>query len=133
MSLLDTNIFIRYIVEDDLKKTDRCQKLFEDVVSGKIELYVTDIAIAETIWVLESVYEFSHLKIRNLVEAILVTQNLRFQNKEMLEEAIFLYEKYNIDFIDGYHRAFMRQKGFSSIYSYDTDFDKIPEIERKEP
>ena len=133
MNLVDTNILVRFFTKDDPEKAERCKELLAKGKEGKIDLFISDMVFAELVWVLEKVYLFHREKIKGCLEAILGTENLRFGNKNVLEETIFLYEKYNIDFIDAYHSAFMRQKGFSSIYSYDTDFDKLSEIERREP
>ncbi|MCX5912385.1 MAG: PIN domain-containing protein [Deltaproteobacteria bacterium] len=53
---MDTNLFIRYLVNDDPGKADRVEKLLEQATSGKIRLVTADLVIAEVIWVLESAY-----------------------------------------------------------------------------
>lgn len=37
-----------------------------------------------------------------------------------------LYQLKNIDFIDAYNAVLMRTRKIAAIYSYDTDFDKVP-------
>ena len=89
--------------------------------------------IAEIIWVLEKIYKYEKDAIRFRIEKILNTPNLIFQNKNLLEESISLYEEANIDFIDAYNIILMRENNIEEIYSYDTDFDRVPQIKRKEP
>lgn len=38
-----------------------------------------------------------------------------------------------IDFIDAYNAAVMQARGLQTIYSYDTDFDRLSGIRRLEP
>lgn len=133
MNLLDTNIIIRFLTRDDKKKADKCKKLFQEVIAGRTQLFVSDLTIAEIIWVLEKNYKSDRSDIRVKVEAILNTPNLLFQNKAVLSEGIILYEVYNIDYIDAYHAALMRQFGIKTVYSYDRDFDGFDDVRRKEP
>lgn len=133
MKLLDTNILIRFLTRDHKIKAERCKKLLENAVSGKIQLFVSDLTLAEVVWVLEKFYKCGKPDIRLKIEAILNTSNLIFQNKDLISESIILYDMHNIDFIDAYHLVLMRLKGLKEIYSYDTDFDIFEEIERKEP
>jgi len=48
-------------------------------------------------------------------------------------DALALYGRKNIDYIDAYNAVSMRRFGLTEIYSYDEDFDAIEGIRRKEP
>ena len=133
MKLLDTNVIIRFITRDHPAKAEKLKRLFERVVAGKEQLLVTDLVVAEVIWVLEKVYKLKKPDIRAKVEAILNTPNLFFQNRGVISEGIILYEIYNIDFIDAYHKAFMQKAKIKEVYSYDRDFDAFDDIVRQEP
>ncbi|MGB9612629.1 MAG: PIN domain-containing protein [Candidatus Margulisiibacteriota bacterium] len=133
MKLVDANIIIRFLTKDQKHKAERCKRLFEDAVKGKIKLYISDLTVAEVVWVLEKVYKCSRTDIREKVEAILNTPNLIFQNKEIIAECTILYDIHNIDFIDAYHAVLMSKRDIEEIYSYNTDFDILERIIRKEP
>ena len=76
MRFVDTNIFIRFLKEDIPDKADACEKLFKRAISGKAQLFTTDLVIAEIVWVLESYYELAKNDVREKVEKILNTPNL---------------------------------------------------------
>jgi len=133
MKLVDANIIIRFLTNDHKRKATSCRKLFESVVKGKVALFITDMTIAEVVWVLEKVYKCHRQEIRLKIEAICNTPNLHFQNKELILESIILYDLRNIDFIDAYHAAFMNKEGIKEIYSYDTHFNRLTELVRLEP
>jgi predicted nucleic acid-binding protein len=133
MKLLDANIIIRFLTLDDKQKAQKCRKLFETAIAGKIKLFITDLTVAEVVWVLEKVYKLDKTNIRQKIEMVLNTANLIFQNREIILEAILHYDLYNIDFIDSYHRAFMRPLEIKEIFSYDKDFDVFEDLERIEP
>lgn len=133
MNLVDANIIIRFLTRDHKTKAEKCKMLFEDAVKGRVKLYITDLTIAEVVWVLEKSYRCGKPEVRVKIEAILSTPNLIFQNKEIISECVVLYELYNIDFIDTYQAVLMSKENIKVIYSYDSDFDVFAGITRKEP
>lgn len=132
MKLVDSNVVIRFLTKDDPKKAESCRKLIEKEL-GSDNLLLSDLAIAEIIWVLESVYKLKKDEIKEKTEAILNSKGLNFQNKNLLSEAIIVYSTYNVDFIDAYQAVLMQHADINTIYSYDRDFDKLKNITRIEP
>lgn len=133
MKLVDANIIIRFLTRDDKPKAEKCKKLFEAAAKGEVSLYISDLVMAELVWVLYKFYACNKTAIREMIEIILNTPNLIFENKEVISESSVLFEVRNVDFIDAYHVALMRQRSIRKIYSFDRDFDAFPEIERIEP
>lgn len=132
MKLVDSNIIIRFITKDDSKKAEICRRLIEQELDSE-NLLLSDMAMAEIIWVLESVYKLKKDEIKEKIEAILNSKGLNFQNKILLSEAIIIYSTYNIDFIDAYQSVLMQQNDIDTVYSYDKDYDKLKNINRVEP
>lgn len=133
MIFLDTNIIIRFLTNDDPKKADLCETLFENVKKGKQNLFLSDLVIAETIWVLEGIYKYNKDKLVECIQKILNTPNIEFENKDLLLNAIGLYQLEDIDYIDAYNATVMKYKNIKEIYSYDKDFDMLSEVKRIEP
>lgn len=133
-SFLDANVFIRYLTNDDPAKADRVEKLLDLAASGKERLLTTELVIAEVVWVLESFYKLDNLSIGPMIKAILATQGLEVINGALIEKAVELYMKQNIDFIDGYIVAVMECYKVNEIFSYDKKhLSRINAIHRKEP
>lgn len=84
-------------------------------------------------WVLEKYYHVSKNDIINYVKHILNTPNIHIDDKDILMDAIGIYELENMDFIDTYNAASMSAKGIKLIYSHDKHYDKIADIKRIEP
>jgi len=61
------------------------------------------------------------------------TDSLFIPDKDVVADALVLFARKNIDYIDAYNAVFMKYGGLSEIYSYDEDFDALEEIQRKEP
>jgi predicted nucleic acid-binding protein len=131
---MDTNLFIRYLVNDDPGKADRVEKLLEQAKSGKIRLVTADLVIAEVIWVLESAYGLKNVEITPMVKGILATPGIEVTNAELVGRSLDYYESLNIDFIDGYIAAVMDKMKITDIYSFDKKhISRIRELKRIEP
>ena len=72
----DTNVFLRFLTNDDPAKAKRAETLFLDALRGKIRLATSLLVIAEIIWTLESFYKLEKPDIAAKVEKILNTPNL---------------------------------------------------------
>ncbi len=89
--------------------------------------------IAGLIWTLLSYYRVPKAEVVEKVSVILGTENLFVPDKDVLADALVLYARKNIDFIDAYNAVFMKYQALREIYSYDEDFEMIDDIEREEP
>ena len=133
MRFVDTNIFLRFLVNDIPRQADACETIFRKAVAGEEALYTTDMVIAEIVWVLESYYELSSSEIRTKVEKILNTPNLACDNKEAIIRALALYDEKRIAYIDAYNSCIIQLKGISEVYSYDKHYDRVTWLKRIEP
>ena len=133
MKFIDTNIFIRFLVNDIPQKADACEKIFKNAIARKETLFTTEMVIAEIIWVLESYYELSQLEVQEKVEKILNTPNLICPNKDLILNALTIYVEKNIDYIDAYNALILKNKGITELYSYDKHYDRMDWLTRLEP
>ena len=130
---VDTNVFLRYLTKDDLSKYERCREMFKKALEGEIAISTSGMVIAELIWTLLSYYKLPKAEVIEKVSVIVGTESLFIPDKDALADALVLYGRKNIDFIDAYHAVFMKYHGLREIYSYDEDFDIIEDIQRREP
>jgi predicted nucleic-acid-binding protein len=133
MKFIDTNIFIRFLVNDIPQKADACEKIFKNAVAKKETLFTTEMVIAEIIWVLESYYELPQQEVQEKVEKILNTPNLICPNKDLILNALTIYGEKNIDYIDAYNALILKNKGIKELYSYDKHYDRMDWLIRLEP
>jgi uncharacterized protein len=131
---IDTNLFVRYLTDDDPEKANRVDRLLAEARSGKIELVTAEMVIAELVWVLESAYGLKSIEITPMVKGILATPGIKVTNSSVLTRALEYYEYNNIDFIDGYIAAMMEKLEISELYSFDKKhIPRINRIKRIEP
>jgi predicted nucleic-acid-binding protein len=133
-SFIDTNLFIRYLTNDDPAKAERVAHLLREAAAGKARLVTAEMVIAEVVWVLESSYELKSAEVAPLVRAILATSGLDVLNAPLVARALEHYESRNVDFIDGYIAAAMEKLEITDIYSFDRKhISRIHGLARKEP
>lgn len=127
--LLDANTVIRYLTADDEKKAKRVEKFLRQTTE---KLILTDVTVAEVVWVLESHYEVPKSDIVAKLQLFLTLETVHAA-KPLLSDALTFYWSYNIDYIDAYIAAYAIHHDVDTIVSYDHDLDKIPSISREEP
>ena len=131
---VDTNVFIRYLTNDDPKKADRVERLLKLTIEGKASLITNLMVIAELVWTLESYYGLSRSDIGEKLSLILNTPNLEVPENQRIMKALSLYVEENIDFIDAYNAIFVKEHGISNILTYDKKhFDRLSWLKRAEP
>jgi predicted nucleic acid-binding protein len=130
---IDTNIFLRYLTKDDPSRYEKCREIFKSATEGKIELFTSEMVIAELIWTLLSYYKVSKGEVIEKLSIIVGTENLYIPDKNIIADALLLYSRKNIDYIDAYNAMFMKYYNSPEIYSYDQDFDLVEDIKREEP
>jgi len=116
---VDTNVFLRFFVRDVETFYHKAKDFFEKGESGQLKLETSDLVIAEIVWVLESYYDFSKPEIKEVVETILETKNLKVANNSRVKEAINLYSSGKMDFIDAYNIAYIKAKDFKKVATFD--------------
>lgn len=136
MKYLDANIVIRYLTKDDQRKALACFELFQRLKRGDEQVETNEAVMAEVVYVLSSKanYNLPNDEIRARLLPIISLKGLKLKNKKIYLRALDLYVQYkNLDFEDVLSLAFMERKGIKQIYSYDSDFDRITNMERVEP
>ncbi len=133
MRFLDTNILLRYFTGDDQQKAQRALDLLLRVERGEEKIITSSLVIFETIFTLQRFYQVPRQRIKELILPIISLRGLYLPGKSVYYRAFDLYVTKNISFADAYNAAYMQADQVFSIYSWDTDFDKIEGIVRLEP
>ncbi len=130
----DTNIFVRYLTDDDKEKADRVETLLGEASEDRVRLITSDLVLVELIWVLESSYKVTPAAIAPMIRSILATPGLEVVNGALMAAALDHYEGKDIDIVDGYIAALMEKMNITDIYSFDRKhLARIERIRRIEP
>ena len=123
----DTNIFLRYFLNDLPEQADLAKQYFEKAKKEEIKLIVTSITIFEVIFALDKVYKFEKTKIIELIKAIVSASYLEIEEREVFLRALKLYSSANVDFVDTF--VFSKAKSLDGeVISFDKDIKKLSKI-----
>jgi predicted nucleic-acid-binding protein len=126
---VDTNVFLRFFVNDVATQYEKARALFEAAEAGKIKLETSELVIAEIVWVLESFYGFSRKEVTEVLSTLLFSRNLKIASHTRINEAARLYAAGNMDFIDAYNIAYIRSKEYTKVATFDSKhFKKVDGI-----
>ncbi|MBI5678173.1 MAG: type II toxin-antitoxin system VapC family toxin [Planctomycetes bacterium] len=117
--VIDTNLLVRYLINDDQKKAEAVDNLLDRAAKGEVRIIVPSVVIAELVWVLESFYQLKADAILELAEAIINTSGLDVTDKSTIISALRVYKSKNIDFIDAWIIEFAKERGVKTIYTFD--------------
>lgn len=129
MKLIDANVIIRFLLKDHPIQSPAAKKILKNFQEN---LILSDVAVAEVIWLLTSYYNFSKEQAIEKIYPILSFPNIE-SNKSVLIRAFYFYRNFNIDYIDAYLAAYSEEEKLEGIYSFDKGLDKIKEIKRFKP
>lgn len=135
MRFVDTNVFIRFLTGDDADKARACFELFQRVKRGQDQVTTSEAVLAEVVYVLSSkLYKQAPAEISARLKPILTLRGLHLPHKRGYLAALDLYASIpGLDFEDALTVTQMHREGMVEIFSYDTDFDRVPAITRIEP
>lgn len=133
LHFLDTNILLRYLVGDCDEQAERSLNLLMKVEQGEERVFTSALVIFETVFTLQKFYKVPRQEIAEQISSIISMHNLQLPEKSVYYRAFDIYVSKAISFVDAYNAAYTLTQGHPTIYSWDTDFDKIEGITRVEP
>jgi len=126
---LDTNVLVRWILDDEPRQAARVQRLFEEVREQQLPLLVPSTVMLELEWVLRSRYEFDKSTVLGTFNALLETQELEFQDEPALERALSLYRQGSADFADCLHAGQCGSAGRAPMITFDETAARLPSVD----
>ncbi|MGD2115663.1 MAG: type II toxin-antitoxin system VapC family toxin [Acidobacteriota bacterium] len=116
---LDTNVLVRYLVEDDPGQSPRAVALIERAVESGERFYVSEIVLCEVVWVLSSAYGYSRERIATALGGVLRARQLVIENPEAARRSLDRYAEGSADFADYLILDHCRTNGCDRVASFD--------------
>ena len=132
--LLDTNVLIRHVSGAPADQARAATAVLKGAEAG--DLLLTDVHIAEFVWVLESsIYQADREIVRGTLEGILALPAIKVLNRSLLHDAIDLYGHRSMHWTDAYLVASARAVKAVEVVSFDRFDSKIKGlgVSRREP
>jgi len=115
---VDTNILVRFLVQDDPRQSEAARSLFARC-SVREPAFIGREALIETVWVLESAYGLPPSRVAPVILGLLEAEEIVV---EAAEDAVVAVEAYGAglaDFADHMIVAAARRAGCPTLYTFD--------------
>lgn len=129
MAGLDTNVLVRWIVDDDPRQAARVKRLLEEAVEQESPLFVSSTVMLELEWVLRSRYAFDKSTVLGAFNALLETRELEFQDEPAIERALSFYRQNSADFADCLHAGQCGSARRVPMVTFDRTAARLPGVE----
>jgi predicted nucleic acid-binding protein len=97
------------------------------------ELHLADLIVAETIYVLESVYRVAKPQIAQALRSAIAIDSMVVADSSCLLRALEVHDRYCLDFAEAYLMACAESSGIGGVASFDQSIDRVDFVERIEP
>ena len=125
MPALDTNVLLRYIVQDDETQLAAARRLIRKSIDDGHALFVPITVALEIEWVLRSNFEYSKDRVMAIMSNLLSAAELTFESERAFEVALHLYRDSSADFADCLHIALASQARELPLWTFDKRAAKV--------
>jgi predicted nucleic-acid-binding protein len=126
---LDTNILVRYLAQDDPVQSTVATEIIERRVTERDPGFISTVAIAETAWVLQSVYRFSDEQLASALELVLNADALVVESEIEVNAAAFALKQGEGSFADALTAELGARAGCMHTLTFDRRAARLPEFE----
>lgn len=128
-AFVDTNIIVRHLTGDPPAMATRATAY----LTMASELFLADLIVAETIYVLESFYKTPRDQVATSMRSLVALRSVITVDPALLLRALEVYETDRLDFSEACLVALAESSGVNRIASFDRSIDRVGTIERIEP
>jgi len=125
MRAVDTNLLVRLLVRDDADQADAAEAF---VAKGA---WVSHLVLAETLWVLDAVYDRSSAQISNAIDRLLNHRQLTLQDPDVVAQALHHYRsRPSLGFSDCLVLEIARKAGHLPLGTFDRNLSRLEGTQR---
>jgi predicted nucleic-acid-binding protein len=119
MIALDTNVLLRYLVQDDPMQSPKSAEIIEHRLTRQDPGFVSLVCILEIVWVLNSLYRRSGGQIADHIEMILAADTLEVQNEQEVYQGVIALRSGIGNFEDALISGLGAWRGCSATLTFD--------------
>jgi len=123
---VDTNVLVRFLVRDDQAQFEKARKLIKRELAAGRRVFVSQLVLLETEWVLRSRYGLPKNLIIESISGLLGATDVRFEDGPAIEEALFIWKDTTAEFADCLIGARNRRLGCRATATFDVKASKLP-------
>ena len=125
MIALDTNVLVRYIVQDDPNQAARASRFIDKSISTDNKAFIAVIVLCELVWVLESRYRFSRSQVAAVIEKLLAAGEFMVEARKSVIIAHHHYQVSGADFVDCLLGLLAQDVGCKTVVTFDKKASRL--------
>jgi predicted nucleic-acid-binding protein len=125
MPALDTNVLVRYVVQDDAVQLAAAKRLITRCLSEGQSIFVTVTVVLELEWALRASFGYGKDDVLQVLSSLFSAAELSFESERALEVALQLYREGSADFADCLHVALATHAGEQPLWTFDKGAAKV--------
>jgi predicted nucleic-acid-binding protein len=118
---IDTNVIVRYIVQDDPIQAAAATKFIEQSCSTDQPGYINHIVLCELVWVLRRNYKLDKAKICQVIEQIMRTDRIVVEDIQLVWKTLEAFKESKADFAD----CLLGQRNLQAGCQYTVTLDNV--------
>lgn len=125
--LVDTNLIVRYLVQDHEKHAKAAGRLFEACDRGDLVVVLLPAVLAECVFVLESFYKHPRGAIASALGTLISSPGVEIDKAAIHLDALERYRKTKVHFVDCLIAATASAED-TSVATFDQDFRRFTDV-----
>lgn len=125
--LVDTNLIVRYLVQDHGKHARAAGKLFDACDHGEVVVMVLPVVLAECVFVLESFYRHPRAAIASVLGGLISSPGVEIDEVMVHLDALNRYQGMKAHFVDCLIAATAVATNLP-VSTFDRDFRKFADV-----
>ena len=129
MNAIDTNVLVRFLVNDDRVQSAKVRQLFAIAERERAMFYVPLLVLLKTIWVLESAYQVKRSDMIETIAELLLMPVLQFEQREAVQSVLAIVADALLDLPDALIAQSALYQGCYSVLTFDQKAARGPGFE----
>lgn len=125
MAALDTNVLVRYLVEDHAEQLAQVRQLLDQASLDGQPLFVPVTVLLELEWVLRSACRLAKAEVVLALRRLSRVEEMSVDCEQAVGSALDLYRLSSVDFADCLHLAIAAQAGESPLCTFDRALGRL--------
>jgi predicted nucleic-acid-binding protein len=121
MRAIDTNVLVRYVVNDDPKQAAVVDRFFEQCQTSQEPVFIPVLVLCELVWVLDRLFGQTKRQLIETLERLLAVSFFRFDQESAIRQSLEHYRLGKATFPDYLIGEISRQAGCRDTVSFDRD------------
>lgn len=126
---LDTNVVVRYLVQDDAAQSAAATRLMERALSAERPGLITTVTLCEIVWVLAECYGADRVRIGAVIEGLLASKQLIVEDADIVWNALGDWRGSSADFSDALIGRQVAARGGEKVVTFDRAASKLARFE----